>query len=111
MGGEDWFYLPRYPCPPGWEVAGKPVSTLAVAFRLNASYPQGEPYGFATAVDITSNAIAPTNAGAAVACPFDGEWQQFSWAPDGWTPTDDIHQGSNLLAWVRSFTTRLKEGA
>ena len=110
-GGEDWFRLPRYPCPPGWEIDGGPVSTLAIAFRLGSGYPQGEPYGFATAAKITFNGNTPQSAGSACPCPFEGDWQQFSWAPDGWTPTDDIHKGSNVLAWVRSFAARLREGA
>ena len=110
-GGEDWFLLPRYSCPQGWEIDGSPKSTLAIAFRLGAAYPQGEPYGFATAAKITFKGAAPQSAGSSCPCPFEGDWQQFSWAPDDWTPTDDIHDGSNMLAWVRSFVVRLKEGA
>ncbi len=110
-GGEDWFRLPRYPCPPGWEINGAPVNNLAIVFRLGAGYPQAEPYGFATSARITFHGTAPQNVGDACPCPFAGDWQQFSWAPDGWTPTDDIQQGSNLLAWVGSFAVRLGEGA
>lgn len=110
-GGEDWFHLPRYPCPAGWRVGGKPVDFVEIAFKLTTAYPQGEPYGFATPASITFDGSTPSNAGAAVAPPFEGSWQQFSWAPDGWNPTDDIQRGSNLLAWVRSFAKRLQEGA
>lgn len=110
-GGEDWFRLPRYPCPTGWQIDATPVETLEIVFRLTAAYPQGEPYGFATRSNITYKGGAPNNAGTAIAPPFEGAWQQFSWAPDGWNPTGDIRQGSNLLAWVRSFAKRLQEGA
>lgn len=110
-GGEDWFRLPSYAFPTGWRIGQDTVETAPVVFKIVASYPTGEPYGFATPAGINYNGTPPNNTGSAVAPPFAGSWQHFSWAPDGWTPSADPAKGSNLLAWVRSFAQRLKEGA
>lgn len=109
--GEDWFLLPQYACPMEWAIDGEPVSQLAIAFRLSASYPQTEPYGFATANGITFRGVVPENAGASLPAPFEGEWRLFSWAPEAWSSTAQIEKGSNLLAWIRSFATRFGQGA
>lgn len=109
--GEDWFRLPRYPFPAGWRINGDPVAEAAIVFKIVAAYPSGEPYGFAAPAGINFNGKPPTNAGSPVNYPFEGSWQHFSWAPDGWAPTSDARNGSNLVAWVRSFTRRLEEGA
>lgn len=108
--GEDWFRLPRYPFPPGWQIGSEPVEAEAIVFKIVAAYPTGEPYAFAARAGITFKGAPPNNASSGVATPFEGSWQQFSWAPDGWTPTADPAVGSNLLAWVRSFAERLKGG-
>lgn len=109
--GEDWFRLPRYPFPTGWQIGDKPIEAAPVAFKIVASYPTGEPYGFAAPGGINFKGTPPQQTGSAVSPPFEGSWQHFSWAPDGWAPTADAAAGSNLFAWVRSFAQRLKEGA
>jgi hypothetical protein len=112
VGGEDWFRLPRYAFPAGWEIGGNMIDTGAIVFKIGASYPIGEPYGFATPAGIAFKGAAPGNTGSPVSPPFDGEWQHFSWAPDSsWAPNADPAMGSNLLAWTRSFAERLREGA
>jgi len=110
-GGEDWFLIPNFPFPSGWKIGDKPVETAPVTFKIVAAYPSGEPYGFATPAGINFKGSPPGNTGSAVTPPFKGAWQHFSWAPEGWTPTNDVTKGQNLLSWVRSFTQRLKEGA
>jgi len=110
--GEDWFHLPRYAFPSGWRLYLDPIEFAPVAFRVGAGYPTTEPYAFCAPVGINYLGATPGNSGAASAVPFGGTWQQFSWAPDAsWAPTHHVHTGSNLLAWVRSFACRLKEGA
>ena len=110
--GDDWFLLPRYRFPADWRLGDVPMKVGPVVFKLNASYPTGEPYGFAAPAGINYNGSPPGNPGSPVSPPFEGAWQHFSWAPDGgWFPTNDVRVGSNLLAWVRSFSLRLSEGA
>lgn len=111
QAGEDWFRLPRYPFPPGWRIGDTEISEAPVVFKIVASYPGGEPYGFAAPAGINFKGAQPMNTGSPVNYPFEGSWQHFSWSPDGWRPTGDVRKSSNLLAWVRSFAQRLKEGA
>ena len=108
--GEDWFLLPRYPFPSGWQRQGIIIANAPVAFKINASYPVGEPYGFLIPTDATFNGLAPHNSAQTRPLPFEGNWQQLSWAPIGWRAGNDAKVGSNLLIWTRSFATRLKEG-
>lgn len=111
QAGEDWFKIPRYPFPPGWRIGNEPIEHAPIVFKIGAAYPTGEPYGFLAPAGINYKGSPPGNPGSSVAPPFEGSWQHFSWAPDGWAPTTEVRKGSNLLAWVRSFTHRLKEGA
>lgn len=112
LGGEDWFRIPAYRVPGEVAINGALVDTIPVVFKVNAAYPHqgGEPYGFAVPQGLTIRGSEPTNAGATFAPPFGGTWRVFSWAPDGWVPTDDPRIGSNLLSFVRSFSVRVKEG-
>jgi hypothetical protein len=109
--GEDWFRLPRYSVPPGWRINEQPISEATIVFKIGGAYPSGEQYGFAMPAGINFNGSPPDSVGSPVAFPFEGSWQHFSWAPDGWAPTGDVRGGSNLLVWVRSFARRLEEGA
>jgi hypothetical protein len=111
LNGEDWFLLPSYRLPPSWRVHGTPVETADLCFKLGPAYPTGEPYAFLLPTGINFNGQAPANAGPATGVPFPGDWMQFSWSPQaGWTPAAQAGDGSNLLAWARSFSQRLKEG-
>lgn len=109
--GEDWFRIPGYPFPPGWSIGDIAITEAPVVFKVAATYPGGQPYGFLAPSGIKFRGAAPKNSGSAVGVPFDGSWWQFSWAPDGtWSPTANVREGSNLLAWARSFAQRLEEG-
>ena len=109
-GGEDWFRLPSYPFPPGWRIEDQEISDAPIAFKVVAAYPTAEPYGFAAPAGINFKGEPPKNTDSSIIFPFEGAWQHFSWAPDGWEPTNDVQKGSNLLRWVRSFSLRLEEG-
>ena len=110
QAGEDWFHLPDYQFPPGWRIKDSSIIKAPIAFKIGAAYPTSEPYGFAAPAGINFKGDPPQNTGSCASFPFDGEWQLFSWAPDGWKPTSDVRKGANLLAWVRSFSDRLLEG-
>lgn len=109
--GEVWVHLPTYHYPPGWLIGNKPIDVGPVVFPVNGSYPMGEPYGFLTPAGINFGGSPPQSTGSPRSPPFGGQWQFFSWAPEGWSPSNDISKGSNLLAWARSFAARLREGA
>jgi hypothetical protein len=108
--GIDWFLVPDYRFPPGWRISDKDINSAPIAFKLVATYPEGEPYGFAAPAGINFKGTPPANPGSAVTPPFAGSWQHFSWAPDGWLPSNNPREGSNLVVWVRSFARRLEEG-
>lgn len=110
-GGVDWFRVPKYRFPAGWRLGDKEVDSAPIVFKLVATYPAGEPYGFAAPAGINFRGISPNNPGSPVSPPYPGDWQHFSWAPEGWNPSANPREGSNLLAWVRSFARRLAEGA
>lgn len=110
--GEDWFLIPDYLFPIGWQIGKEPIEKASIVFKAGAAYPGGEPYGFCAPAGINFKGTPPNNTGTAVSPPFSGVWQHFSWAPDGgWAPGADVAKGHNLLVWVRSFARRLKEGA
>lgn len=110
-GGEDWFLIPDYPFPAGWQVGTQPIDKAAVVFKVVAAYPTGEPYGFCAPAGINFKGASPNNTGSPVSPPFSGAWQHFSWSPEGWKPGAEVSKGQNLLTWVRGFMRRLKEGA
>lgn len=111
VDGNDWFRIARYRFPPGWTVAGQPISEAPIAFMANASYPTGEPYGFWGPAGLVYNDTAPNNATEAAIAAFEGTWTQFSWAPDGtWCTSAVLTGGSNLTDWALSFVRRLREG-
>ena len=109
--GEDWFQIPCYSYPAGWRVQNEAIEVAPIVFKVVSSYPTGEPYGFCVPAGINFNGTPPSNSGSISGVPFDGAWIQLSWSPNGWAPTSNARAGTNLLAWVRSFAQRLKEGA
>jgi hypothetical protein len=109
--GVDWFRVPDYRFPPGWQIGEKAIDSAPIVFSLVSTYPGGEPYAFAAPAGINFKGQPPGNPGSAASPPFEGTWQYFSWAPDGWFPSADPREGANLLTWVRSFARRLEEGA
>jgi hypothetical protein len=110
--GEDWFLLPSYRLPPGWRIGEAPVTAMDLVFKLAPTYPTTEPYAFLAPAGVNFGGQAPASTAPAPGGPFPGTWLQFSWSPEGtWTPAANADDGSNALAWVRSFAQRLKEGA
>jgi hypothetical protein len=105
----DWFLLPEYTFPPGWRDAATDGAQSKLCLFIGSGYPTAEPYAFLIPATAKYQDNAPNNATNA-SPPFEGAWLQLSWAPDGWFPEADVRNGSNLLAWVRSFSERLKEG-
>jgi hypothetical protein len=108
-GGEDWFLIPSYGYPAGWNRRSSPV-----CFRALAGYPAATPYGFWVPRGARFKHEAPNNYDETASeppFPLTQGWGRFSWAPDsGWSPLDDPTRGSNLLQWARSFRRRLEEG-
>lgn len=110
QGNVDWFLLPRYPVPQGWRIHSEEITQVRVCFPIEMGYPTAQPYGFLMPAGINFRNTPPGNSGSATS-PFGGQWHQFSWSPETWFPNADHRKGSNLPAWVRSFTERLREGA
>jgi len=112
VDGEDWFRLPPRRLPPGWRVGNTTVEAVPIVFLIKADYPGSAPYGFMAPAGLNFNGSAPgSTGGPPKAPPFAGDWIHFSWSVENWAATSDVRKGSNLLAWCRSFTERLKEGA
>lgn len=111
VAGVDWFRLPRYPLPDGWQIGSEPVEEVPIAFPVPSAYPGSPPYGFLTPAGLNFKGATPGNPGSSNPPPFEGNWMHFSWTVENWTATSDLRKGSNLLTWCRSFGERLREGA
>lgn len=107
----DWFRIPSYAFPEGWELNGVQCTSAPILFTANAAYPAGEPYAFWAPAELMFRGTAPNNATKVTNAAFGGEWLQISWAPDGTWIVGGIDSGSNLTAWARSFARRLEQGA
>jgi hypothetical protein len=105
----NWIHIPSYSLPNGWNLA-----STGVAFQIPVSYPGTPPYGIYAPVGLLFQEERPKSYTdpAPTQPPFPGTWGIFSWAPsDGqWLPKADPVAGSNLLNWVRGFTSRFREG-
>jgi hypothetical protein len=96
----------------GWRIGNIAVTEIAVAFHVTSAHPGPAPYGFLTPAGLNFRGTTPGNTGnPPKALPFPGAWMHFSWSVENWAATDDVRKGSNLLAWVRGFSERFKEGA
>ena len=110
VGEEHWFEVAQYKLSDGWKLLGKSVDSIRVAFRIVTSL-SAAPYGFLIPHGMSFEDKEPGVAEAPPTVPFAGDWRQLSWTPEEWVPTNDIHNGSNMLAWCRSFRQRMTEGA
>ena len=109
--GNDWFRLTCYLFPAGWTGDGEAIEHAAILFNANAAYPTGDPYGFWTPAGVLFNGQPPKDVTEVGNPVFEGQWTQFSWAPDEtWRPGSTVESGSNLTDWARSFAKRLAEG-
>lgn len=98
---------------PGYIVPGDRFNEhdVAVAFQIPANIPGQDPYGFWTQPGLTSSAGGSVNNYIfPAATGFEGEWGQFSWAPEIWRPGTSAADGDNMVAWVTTFAQRLLEG-
>ena len=100
-----WARIPDYPVPDGW---GR--EHAEIAFQVPRDIFGQQPYGFwvRPPLQIPGGGV-PSNTSGPVSTGFGEDWQQFSWAPDGWKPGAEPRNGSNLLDFVRSFAQRLRE--
>ena len=102
VDGVHWVRLQAIEIPVGWS-----HQRVDVAFRIPGSAGQA-PYAFLVRPCLTlQDGSAVDRYTCPVATPWEGEWGQFSWSPEGWVPTTDIRTGSNMLTFVRSFDDRL----
>lgn len=110
VGQSTWFYIPNFPIPPGiWNTV-----EAGVCFEAKVDYPGSPPYSFYVKGGLRAKDnpnAKPNNYEEPAATPLDGAWGRLSWQIDApWAPAEEIHLGSNLLHFVRSFRDRLKEG-
>ena len=104
---DGWARIPAYPIPAEiWT-----VDVAEVAFRYPENLPGQAPYGFLVHPPLVLKSGAPPQNVTMVATPFGDGWQQFSWSPEPWQPGVTTHDGTNMLHFVRSFATRLRQGA
>ena len=102
--GQHWFRVSGFRTPASWS-----PTVISVVFSVTQGYPGAAPYGFYVPSDLAYQGNAPFP-DAPSSPPFSGRWAFLSWQPVGWHPTQQIADGSNLWAWVRSFRARLEEG-
>ena len=112
----QWVRLRDYRVPPSlW----KP-SLLEVAFQVPPDV-AANPYGFyprpsgadSTAEDQLRPAIGDGPIGNytfPASTPWGESWGQFSWQLVEWQPRDPITEGSTVLEFARSITSRFQEG-
>lgn len=106
--GGQWFRIPSYPLPEGWN---RPSTD--VAFQISPVYPGTHPYGIYVPAGLLFNQVRPDNytEPAQNKPPFPGTWGMFSWQVDGpWRATTDLVTGSNISNWVAGFADRFREG-
>lgn len=109
--GEDWFLIPGYPLALGWQIGASAAESSSVVFQVKADFPGAPPYGFLIPADLNFRGSHPNNASdPPKPPPFPGAWRHLSWSVDDWSAKSEPQKGSNLLAWCRSFATRLQEG-
>lgn len=100
-----WARIPAYPVAPSW---GR--ESAEVAFQVPRDLFGQHPYGFWVRPPLVlPGGGQPSNTSGPVATGFGEGWQQFSWAPDGWSPGPAPQSGSNLLDFVHSFGRRLED--
>jgi hypothetical protein len=103
---DRWASIPDYPLPTDW---GRGKQT-EIAFQVPADLFAQEPYGFWVRPPLQlPGGGDPSNSSGPVSTGFGEGWQQFSWSPDGWRPGPELRSGTNLLDFVCSFASRLRE--
>ena len=107
LAEHHFVHLPGYPLPPGvWQ-----RTTTNAGFFVPESYPGQSPYPFFVRPDLLlPDGSRPNNYAYPAQIPVAGTWGSFSWVLDDWRASDEITQGSNLLAYARSLAQRFREG-
>ena len=100
-----WLRVQMLKTPEKWAPAEIPV-----VFAVTEGHPGVQPYGFFVPQELNLDGKPLSEHGAPHPPPFEGKWRFLSWQPVGWHPTGDVHSGSNLWDWVRTFMHRLREG-
>jgi hypothetical protein len=103
-----WARIPEYEVPSHlWR-----QDLVEVVFQFPPGLPGQQPYGFwiRPRLDLASGGVV-NNFTFPVSTPFGDNFGQFSWAPEVWAPHADLKAGTNMLDFVRSFRTRLAQGA
>jgi hypothetical protein len=107
---DHWIRVPAYPLPAGI-YNGDAETTVEIACRIPQLLGE-QPYGFWVRPGLRlASGVAIQNYTHPVSTPFGEGWGQFSWAPEVWNPLPEIHSGTTMLDFVRSFFRRLEEGA
>lgn len=99
-----WFKVESLRTPDGWS-----PQEISVVFSVTEGYPSAKPYGFFVPIELDLNG-EPPDGPAQNPSVFDGDWRFLSWDVEDWSGTANMHSGSNLWNWVRSFSCRLREG-
>lgn len=106
VDGVHWVRLRGIDLAPGWS-----EERVDVAFRVPPSAGEA-PYAFLVQPCLTlEGGGAPDRYTCPTSTPWEGEWGQFSWSPEGWVPTTDIRVGANMLSFIRSFHERFDQRA
>ena len=100
-----WFRVQMLKTPENWAPAETPV-----VFAVTEGYPGTHPYGFYVPQKLNLEGKPPSGNDVPHPFPFEGNWRFLSWQPVGWHATANVHSGSNLWGWVRTFMNRLREG-
>jgi hypothetical protein len=103
-----WARIPSYALLDGlWR-----QSAVQLAFQLPEQLPGQAPYGFWVhpGLELASGQGIDQYTHPATT-PFGEDWGQFSWQPEVWAPGPTVLAGTNMLDFVRSFATRLQQGA
>lgn len=102
----NWCKIPNFALPAGWN-----RSSMDVAFHIPEALPGQEPYAFWVSGGLTlaSGALVTNYVFPAESTPWGGQWGKFSWNLHPWAPGARPGEGTSLVDFVRSFTSRLRE--
>lgn len=104
---DGWARIPRYPIPAGVWTA----DVAEVAFSFPEGLPGQGPYGFWVRPFLALIDGSAVQNVTPASTPFGDGWMQFSWSADPWLPAGSPSAGSNMLAYVQSFSLRMAEGS
>lgn len=84
---------------------------VEVAFQIPAGIPGQAPYAFHIRPQLAlTDGRQIQNYSYPATTPWGQDWGTFSWQLDPWQPGARVEDGSNVLAFARSFADRFQEG-